>query len=121
MDAELAHRLDRLQQQVVALSDELAATALQLRDLAEPAGAAEAAPPELLGAREVGRRLGLSESAVYERIAGGALPCVRLGRAVRVPADAVEALQRSATMTRPGLRHLPAAPGARRPTTMRGA
>ena len=43
----------------------------------------------LLRAEEVARALGLGRSKVYELMATGNLPTVRIGRAVRVPADAL--------------------------------
>src|SRR5438128_965052 len=36
-------------------------------------------------AEEVARTLGLSRSKIYQMMSGGALPTVRVGRAVRVP------------------------------------
>jgi excisionase family DNA binding protein len=41
--------------------------------------------PLLLKASEVGRMLNLGRTTVYEMIAGGLLPLVRIGTAVRVP------------------------------------
>ncbi len=41
----------------------------------------------LLRAEEVQRVLGLGRSKIYEMIAAGELPVVRIGRSVRVPAD----------------------------------
>jgi excisionase family DNA binding protein len=38
------------------------------------------------------RRLALSEKSVYRAIARGDLPCIRVGRAVRVPEAALERL-----------------------------
>ena len=38
---------------------------------------------------EVGEALGLGRSKTYELIASGKLPVVRIGRCVRVPADAL--------------------------------
>ncbi len=43
----------------------------------------------LLRAEEVAKALGLGRSKVYELMATGNLPTVRIGRAVRVPADAL--------------------------------
>lgn len=46
---------------------------------------------------EVARALRISRSACYELIAKGVLPAVRLGpRCVRVPASALEQLERQA-------------------------
>jgi len=47
-------------------------------------------PPLLLRAHEAGRLLGLGRSTVFELIARGELPAVRIGRAVRVPRAALE-------------------------------
>ena len=44
-------------------------------------------PPLLLHAKQVQHELGLSRSKVYEMMAAGELPVVRIGRSVRVPAD----------------------------------
>jgi excisionase family DNA binding protein len=41
----------------------------------------------LLRPDEVSRRLNLSRSKVYGMLKRGELPCVRMGRSVRVPAD----------------------------------
>ena len=43
--------------------------------------------PMLLRAEDVQQALGLCRSKVYEMMASGELPTVRVGRAVRVPAD----------------------------------
>ena len=45
--------------------------------------------PLLLRAEEVAEALGLGRSKVYELMASGELPTVRIGRAVRVPAEAL--------------------------------
>ena len=45
--------------------------------------------PLLLRADEVQKALGLGRSKVYEMLASGELPAVRIGRAVRVPAAAL--------------------------------
>ena len=55
--------------------------------------------PLLLRADEVGKVLGLGRSKVYELMNGGALPVVRVGRAVRVPASALEEWVRDQTAT----------------------
>ncbi len=47
-------------------------------------------PPLLLRAHEAGRLLGLGRSTVFELIAAGELPAVRIGRAVRVPRAGLE-------------------------------
>ena len=79
--------------------------------------AAPPPPADLLPIREVKARLGLGDSTIYEMIADGRLPSVHLGRAVRVPADAVEALQRGITLVpRP-----PDAPSAQRTSRARPA
>lgn len=41
----------------------------------------------LLKPREVCQLTGLGKSMVYELMAAGVIPCVRIGRCVRVPAD----------------------------------
>lgn len=46
--------------------------------------------PDYLDASEVAARLGISVRTVRRRIADGSLPSVRLGRAVRIPAAALE-------------------------------
>ena len=46
--------------------------------------------PEYLAAGEVAARLGISLRTVRRRIADGSLPSVRIGRAVRIPAAALE-------------------------------
>ena len=43
----------------------------------------------LLRAEEVARVLGLSRSKIYQMMSVGALPVVRVGRAVRVPRQAL--------------------------------
>lgn len=45
----------------------------------------------LLSIREAGRALGIGRSKMYELIAAGELETVHIGRAVRVPVDAIEA------------------------------
>jgi len=51
----------------------------------------KAAPKQLrrmlLKPREVCQLTGLGKSMVYELMAAGVIPCVRIGRCVRVPAD----------------------------------
>jgi excisionase family DNA binding protein len=54
---------------------------------------------------EVMRRLGVGKSTVYDLIANGRLPSRRIGRAVRVPLDAIEAFQRQGEATVPLTRH----------------
>jgi excisionase family DNA binding protein len=46
--------------------------------------------PEYLAAGEVAARLGISLRTVRRRIADGSLPSVRIGRAVRIPATALD-------------------------------
>jgi excisionase family DNA binding protein len=53
----------------------------------------------LLKADEVAQILGLGRSKTYELIASGALPTVRIGRAVRVPRAALEDWVRNQTRT----------------------
>ena len=45
----------------------------------------------LLRIPEVARRLGLSRLIVYQHVMTGSIPSVRIGRARRVPADALTA------------------------------
>lgn len=47
--------------------------------------------PGYLTAGEVAERLGISLRTVRRRIADGSLPAVRIGRAVRIPIDALKA------------------------------
>jgi excisionase family DNA binding protein len=51
----------------------------------------------LMRAEEVAKALGLGRSKTYEMMASGALPVVRVGRAVRVPRAALEQWVRSNT------------------------
>ncbi|MGH8972791.1 MAG: helix-turn-helix domain-containing protein [Acidimicrobiia bacterium] len=44
----------------------------------------------LLSIQEAGRALGIGRSKMYELIAAGELETVHIGRAVRVPVDAIE-------------------------------
>ena len=54
----------------------------------------------LLRAEEVQKALGLGRSKIYEMMANGELPVVRIGRSVRVPADALrEWVERQAACT----------------------
>ena len=46
---------------------------------------------EFLTTTEVGYALGVSAGRVYQMIAAGELPGVRMGRSVRIPRDAWEA------------------------------
>jgi excisionase family DNA binding protein len=46
--------------------------------------------PMLLRTTEVGKVLGLGRSTIFELLAAGELPTVRIGRAVRVPRQALE-------------------------------
>ncbi len=52
---------------------------------------------------DIARRLALHRSQVYKLIKDGALPHIRIGRAVRVPAPAFEAYVRSLHMASPGI------------------
>jgi excisionase family DNA binding protein len=67
------------------------------RDRGSPSSGLEAgdAPGQserlLLDSREVGRLLGCGRSLVFQLIAQGELPTVRIGRLVRVPRQALEA------------------------------
>jgi excisionase family DNA binding protein len=46
----------------------------------------------LLRPRRVAAMLDMSRSAIYEKINAGEIPCVRVGRSVRVPASAIRQL-----------------------------
>jgi excisionase family DNA binding protein len=54
----------------------------------------------LLRVDEVGRALGIGRSQAYALCASGVLPVVRIGRSVRVPAEALHAWVRA--QTQPG-------------------
>ncbi len=54
--------------------------------------------PMLLRASEVGTLLGLGRSTIFELLAAGELPTVRIGRAVRVPRQALEDWVRQRTV-----------------------
>ncbi len=60
----------------------------------------------LLRAEEVQKALSLGRSTVYQMMASGELPIVRIGRSVRVPADALrDWVERQAAPTSaPGLK-----------------
>ena len=45
--------------------------------------------PLLLRVHEAAKAIGLGRSKTYELVASGVLPSVRLGRSIRVPAQAV--------------------------------
>lgn len=51
----------------------------------------------LLRVDEVARALGIGRSQAYELCASGRLPVVRIGRSVRVPADALREWVRQQT------------------------
>ncbi len=53
-------------------------------------GQVTAIEPRLLRAREVAAYLGLAPSTVYAMIAGGVLPSVRIGTAIRVDRVALD-------------------------------
>jgi excisionase family DNA binding protein len=46
---------------------------------------------DLLKPSDIATRLGLTSSRVYQLIAAGEIPCIRMGRAVRIPRPAWEA------------------------------
>lgn len=48
-----------------------------------------------LTVEQVAARLSMSRGAVYAAVQRGELPCIRLGRAVRIPALAIERLEQS--------------------------
>lgn len=50
----------------------------------------EVEAPLLLRAEEAAKLLSLGRSTVFQMMATGELPCVRIGRAVRVPRTALE-------------------------------
>ena len=47
--------------------------------------------PVLITVPEAARRLAIGRTLTYELIAANELPAVRIGRAIRVPADAIDA------------------------------
>lgn len=51
----------------------------------------------LLRATEVAGALGVGRATAYQLMASGALPTVRIGRSVRVPAEALRAWVRAQT------------------------
>jgi excisionase family DNA binding protein len=51
----------------------------------------------LLRPRRVAAMLDMPRSTVYEKINSGELPSVRIGRSIRVPADAIRKLLEQAT------------------------
>ena len=77
------------------LPDESSSTALLERDEADVV----ADSVVLLRAVEVARLLGLSRSQIYQMMAGGQLPVVRIGRAVRVPKRALAEWIRTNTVS----------------------
>ena len=79
------------------LPNESSSTALLERDEADVV----ADSVVLLRAVEVARLLGLSRSQIYQMMAGGQLPVVRIGRAVRVPKRALAEWIRTNTVSTP--------------------
>ena len=65
----------------------------------EPAAGADLRnePPILLRAEEVAILLGLGRTKVFEMLAAGELPTVRIGRCVRVPRTRLDAWVRERT------------------------
>jgi excisionase family DNA binding protein len=55
-------------------------------------GVSDLTDKALLRPSRVAAILDLSRSAVYEKISSGELPSVRIGRSVRVPAEAIRRL-----------------------------
>lgn len=53
--------------------------------------------PELLRVEEVAQWLDIGRGTAYELVRTGALPCVRLGRLVRVPRLALAGMAREVT------------------------
>lgn len=93
----IAERLRELRDAAIRRRDEATAEVARLDDLLVLATGDLA---DLLPVRDIMRRLGLPKSTVYDLITRGDLPAVRIGRAVRVPADAVASYQRGATRQR---------------------
>jgi excisionase family DNA binding protein len=89
--AAAIQRRDTAAAEVVAIDDLLTLVTCDLAELAP--------------VTEVMRRLGVGKSTVYDLIANGRLPSRRIGRAVRVPLDAVEAFQRQGDAAVPLTRH----------------
>jgi len=68
--------------------DELAAALLE--QLEAEVGARDGGPPELLSVSQVAERLGVARSTVYQELVGtGRLRSLKIGRARRIPANAL--------------------------------
>lgn len=61
----------------------------------------DAQTPLLMHVTEAARMLSVSRSHLYELISEGRVPVVRLGKSIRVPRAAIEALAASAALARP--------------------
>ncbi len=66
----------------------------------------------LLRADEVARALGLGRSKTYELMNSGRLPVVRIGRSVRVPADALRGWVESQSHNLDGVASVSSTPGS---------
>jgi excisionase family DNA binding protein len=55
----------------------------------------------VLDVSEAGRLLGLSRNSAYAAVAGGELPCLKVGRRILVPRDALRRLLEGAGTVRP--------------------
>ena len=62
---------------------------------------------ELMRVAEVAKQLGVSDSRLYQLIAQGAVPCVRIGRSIRIPREAWRRWIAGHTDTALGLVHKP--------------
>ncbi|MCA1842874.1 MAG: helix-turn-helix domain-containing protein [Actinobacteria bacterium] len=90
-DDQLAEPCGGLGLRSVALPQQRRCPSGPGRRLADP-GDADRRPDLvlLLSIQEAGRALGIRRSKMYELIAAGELETVHIGRAVRVPVDAIE-------------------------------
>jgi excisionase family DNA binding protein len=48
---------------------------------------------EFMTVLQVSRRTGFSRSLIYKKVSSGELPCLRLGKAIRIPRSALETLR----------------------------
>jgi len=69
--------------------------------LAHSEGMTTTEEPLLFTVREAARRLGIERTLTYELIASNELPAVHIGRAVRIPAEAVAAFVSARLATTP--------------------
>ena len=92
-DDEVVESSGRLGLRPVAVPDRARCSSETRMRLADPGDADRQADLVLLlSIQEAGRALGIGRSKMYELIAAGELETVHIGRAVRVPVDAIEAL-----------------------------